>query len=871
MTSSPHEPESRATGVPSPSDEPRTVARRFRLLRLIGSGGQGEVWEARDLTLLRRVALKLLNHRVLALSPDALSLYIARFRREAELASRLDNPHVCRILDFGEENGLPWMAMPLVQGASLKEWVAASVPGSPTSEATAGRPSRPADQDQVATVPISRAVEDHDLRTDASDLRAREFPFRPDEFHAIALYFEKAARALHEAHEAGLIHRDIKPGNMMVTQSGDPMLLDFGLAVDVNNTGSGPTLTATGDIIGTPAYLSPEQISEGRLPVDARSDVYSLGVTIFECLTLERPHQGITREELFRRIVLVPAPSARSLNPRIPRDLALIVGRCLAKNPNRRYATALDLANDLERFRLKCPILARSVPGHVRLYLWCRRHPAIATAMTGLFLMLTLTSGVFFLKNREAQRERLRAEAERANVLRLSAFQTLRKLEREAKTNLIPYFPEKADAMVAWLNEASALTAELPAHRRQLARIRERAEAAHGAGLDDPPLHFPSDEDRWWHDRLRELIESLVAFQDSKTGLMGDGITAAGMWGMRRRLSFARRIDEDSIVRHAEEWRKTLARMERNPKYGGLRILPQTGLVPLGPDTQSGLEEFGDLATGEVPLRDANTGKLAIGERTGVVFVLVPAGSFIMGAQNLDPADVNYDPSAQKDERPLMDVELGSFFISKYEFTQGQWLRLTGMDPSSYSHGSTYGRQAVTLANPVTDVSWNDAIRILAGLGWRLPNEAQWEYACRAGTSSVWWPGDKVIDLVGVTNLAGQTAKRFAPAWTSFEELLDDGHVVHAPVGSFRANPFGLHDMLGNVREWCRSAYGPYEPGVADARDAHQGGNIERRLVRGGSFTDTCIHARCAYRDVETPATTNYSLGLRPARPVLGN
>ncbi len=869
MTFSPHQPESPESGTPHPSDGPRTIAGRFRLLRLIGSGGQGEVWEARDLTLLRRVALKLLSRRVLALSPEALSHYIARFRREAELASRLDNPHVCRILDFGEEDGLPWMAMPLVRGSSLKDWIVTAAADSHPSDGARTGTVDPTAEDLVETVPVSDGAKRSQDDGVPSDERAGGFPFHHREFRAIALYFEKAARALHEAHEAGLIHRDIKPGNMMVTPTGDPMLLDFGLAVDTAATDSGPTLTATGDIIGTPAYLSPEQISEGRIPVDARSDIHSVGVTLFECLTLERPYQGITREELFRRIALVPAPSVRTLNPKIPKDLALIVGRCLAKNPNRRYATALDLANDLGRFRENRPILARSAPGHVRLYLWCRRHPAIATALTGLFLMLAATSEVFFLKNREAQKERRRAETERANVLRLSAFQTLRELRREADAALIPYFPENVDAMVAWLRRASALVDELPAHRRQLARIRQRADHVPGLEDDEKTLHFASDEDRWWHDRLKELIESLEAFEDPKMGLMGDGITPDGVWGVRRRLALARRVEEESLVRHAGAGRDALARIANNPRYGGSPIIPQTGLVPLGPDSESGLEEFADIATGEIPVRDPNTGRIVVTDNTSVVFVLVPAGGFIMGAQSLVPEEANYDPAAQDDERPLMRVKLAPFFMSKFELTQGQWLRLTGVNPSSYPPGSTYGRKTITLANPVTDVSWNDGVRVLAGLGWELPTEPQWEYACRAGTSTVWWPGNDVVDLVGMTNLAGRTAKVFAPGWVSFEEELDDGHVVHAPVGSFKANPFGLHDMLGNVREWCRSAYGAYEPGATTGRDSPRTGDVERRVVRGGSFSDMSVHARCAYRDVETPSTTHYSLGIRPVRPVM--
>jgi tetratricopeptide (TPR) repeat protein len=201
---------------------------------------------------------------------------------------------------------------------------------------------------------------------------------------------EDVARALHEAHGAGIVHRDIKPGNIMILngpKAGSPavprsVILDFGLARD--GTGDLSTLTQDGDVFGTPYYMAPEQI-EGH-PVDPRTDVYALGVTLFEVLTGTTPFRAPTRSALYRQVLESPAPDPRSLNPAVSRDLAVVVGTALAKEPARRYQTALDLADDIRRVRLREPIRARPPTLWQRTWSWMQRRPAAAALVTLLIL-----------------------------------------------------------------------------------------------------------------------------------------------------------------------------------------------------------------------------------------------------------------------------------------------------------------------------------------------------------------------------------------------------------------------------------------------------------------------------------------------------
>ncbi|MFQ5655720.1 MAG: formylglycine-generating enzyme family protein, partial [Planctomycetota bacterium] len=317
----------------------------------------------------------------------------------------------------------------------------------------------------------------------------------------------------------------------------------------------------------------------------------------------------------------------------------------------------------------------------------------------------------------------------------------------------------------------------------------------------------------------------------------------------------------------------SIADREECPLYDGLELEPQLGLVPVGRDPHSGLWEFGHLQTGEIPRRDRG-GRLVITEETGLVFVLIPGGVFWMGAvaseeESADSGGAAIDAHAEEQEGPAHPVTLAPFFLSKQEMTQGQWLRVTGRNPSLYRPGSRIGGISHSLTHPVEQVSWKECERVLGRLGLLLPTEAQWEYAARGGTGTVWWTGDEPESLAGACNLRDRFCKENgAPAAWSYDEWLDDGFVAHAPVGSYRANPFGLHDVTGNVWEWCRDWFASYERPVNEADGERRTGPTRGRVNRGGSWSTPALRARTALRFRNAPTFRGSNLGLRPARSV---
>ncbi|MBL8736306.1 MAG: SUMF1/EgtB/PvdO family nonheme iron enzyme [Planctomycetes bacterium] len=308
------------------------------------------------------------------------------------------------------------------------------------------------------------------------------------------------------------------------------------------------------------------------------------------------------------------------------------------------------------------------------------------------------------------------------------------------------------------------------------------------------------------------------------------------------------------------------------------------GLVPIGPNPATGLWEFYDLRSAwagqgdpaALPLpTHGPDGSIALDETMGIVFVLVPGGTFVMGAQNTRPNDPNHEVGAREGE-DAHHVTLGSFLIARHEVTQAQWERLWNGDesllrPSQYRPGADDRRRgAVTALHPVEQVNWSMANRLATDHGLCLPTEAQWEYACRAGTNTPYWCGPRVEDLGPVANLLDRTAESSVSTWGKGGPFTD-GAVLHWPVGSGRANAFGLHDVHGNVFEWCRERYIGYEF-PTDLRTGERSGVLtsQDRVCRGGAFSYAASLARAAMRmrspqDVRLPA---YGLRLvRELRP----
>jgi serine/threonine protein kinase/tetratricopeptide (TPR) repeat protein len=339
----------------------------YRLLRRLGRGAQGTVYLAEHEVLHRTVALKVLANKWLFSKAHQ-----TRFEREARAAARLDHPGVCSVYDFGHEDDIDYIAMRYVEGETLSNALRAA------DERWASEVVPPRNGDapsvQVAgTLPL-RPTSKHDLQ-------------------ALLMFFEQCAEALQAAHDAGVIHRDVKPGNIMVTPALTPVILDFGLARDEQGDSDGAT--RTGDLIGTRGYMAPEQI-RGDPILDARIDVYALGVVLYECLTLTRPHSQPTWETLLHAVTHEPAPDVRKLNPNVPRAVALIVQIALEKEPERRYRSARALAEDLRRARTDRAILATPPGVLARCARWVQRRARMLVAVAGVALALALVASLIW-------------------------------------------------------------------------------------------------------------------------------------------------------------------------------------------------------------------------------------------------------------------------------------------------------------------------------------------------------------------------------------------------------------------------------------------------------------------------------------------
>ncbi len=338
----------------------------FRLEHEIGRGGMGVVYRARQESLDRVVALKVLPSSLL--SRDSA---VKRFVREARVAARLRHPHVVSTYGMGIEAEVPYFAMEFVEGETLDRVIARLRRG------------------EVASAPTP---------LDADERRLADFL-------KLADLFAGAAEGLHHAHASGVVHRDLKPSNLILDSDGRLRILDFGLA----RLEGQDSLTASGDLVGTPCYMSPEQASRRRIPVDHRSDLYSFGATMYEALALQPPFRGEDFNDTLQKILSAEPVSLRSLQPRVPMDLETIVLKCLRKEPRDRYATAEALAQDLRRLVRGDAIEARPQSALEKAARGMRRHGA-KLAVGGVIAVLLVVALVLFSTARQEKRLRKVAE-----------------------------------------------------------------------------------------------------------------------------------------------------------------------------------------------------------------------------------------------------------------------------------------------------------------------------------------------------------------------------------------------------------------------------------------------------------------------------
>ena len=793
---------------------PGKRSERYSGLEEIGVGGGGTVFQAWDQDLRRRLALKSSRFR---LDPGGNGLAVSRFLDEAQITGQLDHPGVVPVHDLGlDAHGRLFYTMRLVKG-----W---------------------------------------DLHAVIGWVHGQQAPPEAQAWSLLRIVgvLLKVCETMAYVHGKGVIHRDLKPSNVMVGRFGQVHVMDWGAAKLVDrpdrpdrrdlrprpapsvsiqthrkglraaraeeDDGSALT-TMDGMVIGTPAYMPPEQ-AEGRIAdVDARSDVYAVGAVLYYALCGHSPYVRPGAKLSPRTVlamVLNSAPARVSDEAKgVPAELQAICEKAMARAPERRYQDMSAMAEDLRAF-LEGRVVGAMRTGPLgELRKWTQRNPA-ATAACALALAL-LAFASFFVSNQRV------LAAEKSLSRELASDQHLFDALAHQVEQLLPPRRERAAEMQAWI-----------ARFEQLAQRR----ALHEGRAEPVSIAL-----------LKALDEAQVS-----GGLLER---------MRRRMELARATARETLESESARalWQRAAREVAQNPIYAGLQLEPQEGLLPLGPDPQSELQEFAHFQSGALPA--AREGEsIRMQPETCLIFVLIPAGRYQMGAQRRSPDEPSFYSKALANEGPTREVELAAFLLSKFELTQGQWYRLSGERPAMFRAQLEYPQYRIERGDfddrhPIESVSWHECERVFGRWGLEFPSEGQWEWAARCGPELRSAEDDYFGSPQYFVNVADEAFKGVEPNQRSWEPY-DDGFAMHAPVGSFEPSRWGLHDMIGNVSEWC--AIEPAALGVEPRRG--EAGDSGLRVLRGGDFNLRLAGSRPTGRQLEVPDRQEHSWGVRPALPL---
>lgn len=767
----------------------------YRVIRKLSQGGMSTVYLAIQISVGRVVALKVMSPH---LSSDP--AFGERFQREANIIGQLSHPHIIPIYDIGEHDSLNYIAMDYLSGGTVHERMA--------KEFTV-----------IDALRVTREI----------------------------------ATALDHAHEKGYIHRDIKPENILFRADGSSVLTDFGVAKAV---AGGSRMTNAGQVVGTPHYMSPEQ-TRGK-PVDGRSDLYSLGVVFYEMLTGSVPYQGDEAVAIAIKHLSAPIP----ILPPHCHAYQLIIDKCLAKDPDQRFQRGNDLAAMIEALETAyrtgvTATLAVTPPGAGALF-----KALLATFFHNLRWRMQS------VLNKREEKEKDRAwfqpgdthyavltdgagEAQATVVASPSAqitqFQATaitqkpRGKRRVVTAILIGLTALAAGATWFGYQPATPDTSPIAVVEQTTSSARPQFTAA-----DSSSSHNGNNPIQNW------IAETLVV-EDEPVGvvpIVTSSVETSSASSAQSSEAPPPPQQYQLVVTTAPEDARVRI-LNIGPRYeAGMRLRPgpyhievshpdyitHTKWITISDsDMHSVVTLKPTLAAGE-----KFTTKLINGQQSPLMVNIKP-GTYIQGDDNHANTSPAHPVTVQK-----------NFAISQYEITFAEYDVFATATYRPLPDDNRWGRQN----RPVINISWQDAkeytewLSEMSGKVYRLPTEAEWEYAARAGTTSSWWWGDDPKEAQGSANCRRGCNSSFSGLFGT----------KTAPVGSFAANEFGIHDTAGNVAEWVDDCYAEdYLLQLAQ----QPGGSCEVRVVRGGSAKSTLEQIAATFREGINAETRSEHIGFR--------
>lgn len=802
----------RVASLADPVDESQTLD-SYQLIEKLGEGGMGAVWKSRHTRLNKLVALKILPQHLTS-DPQT----ILRFEREMRAVGKVDHPNVVRAMDAGESRGIHYLVMEHIDG-----------------------------------VDVSKHIKRHG----------------PVSVAAACSMVRQAAQGLSAAHSQGIVHRDIKPSNLLLSHQGQVKILDLGLARLLTDGPDGGQLTHSGQVMGTPDYMAPEQWEDAQ-KVDHKVDLYALGCTLCFLLTGRAPYGDERHSQIGQKMkghLLEVPPRLRDLRAEVPEELDQLYAELMAKSPTQRPASAAELAERLKRIAT-----GPTGSGPSRPVGMSEGKPSppgsLETDPYGEFL--TGVSPRSPVVKRSPKRKQTVAkelpvsqpECSPSPHLRSSSAIPGRRSSLRNWTVVCALFALMMLGMILMsVVKRGRTTPDKNGSGEQAVAIGESGRKSNAKDSPEKPSVGRSRLSP--ADRLKPGSENVVQTpnQPAESHPKARGPIAVGS-GQRPALLIAPFTPEQAAQRQIE-W----------ANYLGLPGVVDTG------------------STDGSPL------------------VLIPPGEFFMGShESADDVLAIAVQSGWKDaqrefytsEHPRHAVRISEpFWVGRREVTRGEFARFveetryqteaerdglggwglniqTGdMEQNKAFNWRQVGWGPYEDSHPVVNVTWNDAKQYVSwlngkhGEGFRLLWEAEWEYCARAGSSGRYPHGDDPEGLAQIANVADGT---FTAQQKSFLGAIRarDGYVFSAPGETYSANAFGVHDMLGNVWEWCADAYDAlaYEKRAGSlAVDPHVEGTQDAlRISRGGGWFNDPSFSRPGLRSKSSPALRGQDIGFRVAR-----